>query len=237
MRLLAHDYETTGIDPRTCGVVQSAIAIVDLDRHGHWEIVAQEVALHHPGCRIPDAASAVHGITDQAVAGLPLFEESLVETHAQAREAFAPDGVIGYNSNRFDNVIARRLGMPADLLELDMMVAANRLMTRGILTRARLVDAFEQLTGKTATNAHDAMADLVMTLELIRPTMHHLGFQTLHALVTWLATPEVDARMAMPFGKHRGTPLRDVPRGYLLWAQKNLDLQPDLALSIREVLG
>lgn len=238
MILLAHDYETTGTDPRTCGVVQSAIAIVDMDMFGNWEIIAEEVAYHHPGCPIPDGAARVHGITDQDVAGLPDFEESLTATFQQAMDEFDPKGVIGYNSNRFDNTIARRVGLPAEgLAEVDLMVAANRLMSRGHLTRARLVDAYQQLVGKEPENAHDAMADVTMTLELIQPTMNLMGLESFPDLVGWLENPEANPEMAMPFGKHKGLALNTVPKGYLRWLSKQDSLQEDLRLSVQEVLG
>lgn len=237
MIVLAHDYETTGVDPRTCGVVQSAIAIVDLDNHGNWEILAQEVALHHPGCPIPEGAAKVHGIRDGDVAHLPCFEENLPPTFEQAFSEFTPTAVLGYNSNRFDNTIARRVGMPEGLVELDMMVAASRLMSRGILERARLVDAYEGLTGKPAENAHDALADVTMTLELIQPVMRRMDFETVSELVGWLEKPEINVGMLMPFGKHKGIELKLVPKHYLRWLLGKGDLQRDLEVSIKEVLG
>lgn len=237
MRLLAHDYETTGVDPVTCGVVQSAIAIVDIDIHANWEIVAQETALHHPGMPIPEGASKVHGIHDQDVANLPHFEESLSVTFEQADREFGYDAVLGYNSNRYDNTIARRFGLKQGVVEIDLMIAANRLMNRGRLTRARLVDAYEQLVGKPAENAHDALADVTMTLELVKPVMKEMGFESLPDLVGWLEKPEVDPQMKMPFGKHKGTPISDVPRGYLRWLHRKGGLHQDLALSVKEVLA
>lgn len=237
MITLAHDYETTGVDPRTCGVVQSAIAIVDLSIDGSWEILAQEVALHHPGCPIPDGAARVHGIYDQHVADKPHFEESLAATFEQAFTEFRPEAVLGYNSNRFDNLIARRLGLPEGLVEVDLMVAAQRLMNRGVLERSRLVDAYEGLVGRPAENAHDALADVTMTLELIQPVMRLMEFDQLGQLVSWLTTTEVDVEMLMPFGKHKGMKLNTVPRRYLRWLLDKGDLQRDLEASIREVLA
>jgi len=237
MRILAHDYETTGIDPVTCGVVQSAIAIVDIDNLGNWEVVAQETALHHPGMPIPEGAAKVHGIYDKDVADQPHFEESLTITFEQAAEEFGYDAVLGYNSNRYDNVIARRFGLKQGVAEIDLMVAASRLMNRGRLSRARLVDAYENLVGKPAENAHDALADVTMTLDLIRPVMSELGFSSFPDLIGWLGKPEVDTKMLMPFGKHKGVALDEVPRGYLRWLHRKGDMQLDLALSVKEVLG
>lgn len=235
LNFIAHDFETTGVNAKTCGVVQSAIAIVAIDVHANWEIIAQEVSYHNPGCSIPAGASAVHGITDDKVKHLPDYEESLPATYKQAVEEFNPQGVIGYNSNRFDNVIARRVGMP-NLMGLDMMVAANRLMTRGHITRARLVDAYEQLTGNEPKNAHDAMADVMMTLELIKPTMEIMRFEGLPDLVGWLTTHEANPKMKVPFGKHKGSPLEITPKDYLKWLTKKDDLQEELKLSVQAAL-
>jgi len=237
MRILAHDYETTGTDPVTCGVVQSAVAIVDIDIHGHWDVVAQETALHHPGGPIPEGASKVHGIHDRDVATLPYFEESLSVTFEQAAEEFGYEAVLGYNSNRYDNIIARRFGLKDSITEIDMMVAASRLMNRGRLSRARLVDAYENLVGRPAENAHDALADVTMTLDLIRPVMSEFGFSSFPDLVGWLGKPEVDTKMLLPFGKHKGVALDEVPRGYLRWLSRKGDMHQDLAMSVKEVLG
>jgi hypothetical protein len=39
--------------------------------------------------------------------------------------------------------------------------------------------------------------------------------------------------VALPFGKHRGEPLHDVPSGYLKWVLENLDrLEPDLKAAL-----
>ena len=44
--------------------------------------------------------------------------------------------------------------------------------------------------------------------------------------------------MRMPFGKHRGKELRDVPESYLLWVLDNIaELSPTLRLAIEERLG
>jgi DNA polymerase III epsilon subunit-like protein len=237
VKLIAHDFETTGVNAKTCGVVQSAIAIVDVSLLGDYTIVAQEVTLHHPGCLIPDGAANIHGINDQMVRGKPNFEESLPETYEQAMREFQPTAVLGYNSNQYDNVIARRLGLDTEpLVEIDLMIAARRLMSRGHLTRARLVDAYTQLTGLEPTNAHDAMADVLMTLDLIKPTMKIMGFETFPDLVGWLENPEINAALKMPFGKHKGSPLEIIPKSYLQWLSKKDDLPAELAASVKAAL-
>lgn len=239
MLFLAHDFETTGVDPRTCGVVQSAIVIVDIDILGNWKVIETFSEKHHPGCLIPDAAANVHGIYDQDVQGLAGFEERLIEMYEGFFEKYDICGIIGYNSNSFDNVIARRVGLAekGDLTEIDMMVAARRLMNDGVITRARLVDAYSQLVGKEPENAHDALADVMMTIELIEPVKAHKGFEGMPELVGWLEKPEANTSTKMPFGKYRGTPLAEVPKGYLNWLYNNGSLDNDLRAGVKAALN
>ncbi len=42
--------------------------------------------------------------------------------------------------------------------------------------------------------------------------------------------------MRMPFGKHRGKELTKVPKRYLRWCEKNLDLREPLATAVRLAL-
>jgi len=41
----------------------------------------------------------------------------------------------------------------------------------------------------------------------------------------------------MPFGKHRGQPLEEVPTSYLQWLLDNCDLRPQLQEAVEEELG
>jgi uncharacterized protein (DUF3820 family) len=41
----------------------------------------------------------------------------------------------------------------------------------------------------------------------------------------------------MPFGKHKGEPMADVPRSYLGWMQRSMDLDQDLAHTIKTILN
>lgn len=44
--------------------------------------------------------------------------------------------------------------------------------------------------------------------------------------------------MDMPFGKHKGTPLEDVPEDYLVWVLDNCErISPTLRRAIQQVLG
>lgn len=42
--------------------------------------------------------------------------------------------------------------------------------------------------------------------------------------------------MQMPFGKHAGKELADIPRAYLVWALENLELHEDLRAEISKIV-
>lgn len=68
------DFETTGVDPRTCHPVQVAVATCRL---GESEPEVAFRTLIRPPSPIPEAASAIHDITDADVADAPTMAEAL----------------------------------------------------------------------------------------------------------------------------------------------------------------
>jgi DNA polymerase-3 subunit epsilon len=71
------DVETTGRDGAVDRIVEIGIA---LGRGG--EIVHRQAWLINPGCPIPEETRAVHGISDEMVAGKPTFAEVAAEIAA-----------------------------------------------------------------------------------------------------------------------------------------------------------
>jgi DNA polymerase III epsilon subunit-like protein len=69
------DVETTGFSPVNDRIVEIACALVDGDR-----VVDRWATLVNPRMAIPAGATAVHGITDQMVAGAPGIGSALTHT-------------------------------------------------------------------------------------------------------------------------------------------------------------
>lgn len=234
MLFFAHDYETTGVNARSCGVVQLAHCEVHLNEDGTYKILDSFKQLLNPGMPIPEGASKIHGIYDKDVARSPNYETflSAVFEEFSAQEYL---GVIGYNSKSYDDVIARRFGMPA-AMPLDLYVAARRLKNKGLIGSAKLSSVYEQLLDEPAENAHDAMADIIMTLDIIKPVMALLEVSTVSELASQLNVAKVNKTMKMPYGKYKGKPLCNLPKSYLRWLRDNTDLTGDLKASIEAVL-
>ena len=87
------DLETTGIDITKDRIVE--ISILKVYPNGNKE---SKTWLVNPTIPIPKAASDVHGITDERVAGEPTFKELAKQIHNMIKDS----DLAGYNSDRFD---------------------------------------------------------------------------------------------------------------------------------------
>ena len=86
------DVETTGIDPETDHVVEVAVVHTTLSPDATPRVVLSRRV--RPPIPIPEAASRVHGITDEDVEGCPTWEEVLPGVLA----ACADRAVVAYNA-------------------------------------------------------------------------------------------------------------------------------------------
>ena len=96
MNYLALDFETTGLDCTIGRVVEVGAIRFSLGREGFFED-ASMACLVDPGMPIPARASAIHGISDDDVAGAPSFGEV-----APSLLAMAEGAVIVAHNVRFD---------------------------------------------------------------------------------------------------------------------------------------
>lgn len=226
MLIFAHDYETTGVDPNTLGVCQAALCFVELNQDGTYTILEKDVQVLDPGHPIPAPASAVHGLYDHDVVGKPYWESYLAEQF-EVVNGSGVQAVVGYNSRTFDDRIARRAGL-ACLPSLDLIPATRQLKKAGKLKSAKLGDAYKTLVGREPENAHDAFADVVMTLDLIAPCIDLLECESVDDLIAALSSPALTPKSPMPFGKHKGVKICNLPASYVRWALENMNLDPDM---------
>jgi len=104
-----YDLETTGAEPETARVVQVALV-----RMEGGQVVKAAKTLCNPGLRIPEEASAVHGITDAMVADAPSDSDVIANLAAGLADASV---IVSYNGFRFDDaIVARIAGIDLDVL-------------------------------------------------------------------------------------------------------------------------
>lgn len=203
MRPIFYDTETTGIKPDKDRVVE--IAAYDPQNNLRFE------KLVNPGCPIPPDVTAIHNITNEMVASAPSFAEIAKEF----MEFCSGDVVlIAHNNDSFDvhflrNEFARHSVVMPQWKFFDTLKWARRY--RPDLPRHTL-QFLREIYGIAANNAHRALDDVIVLEQVFRLMTDDLSMDEVFAL---LNRPKVIQHM--PFGKHQGQPLAQVPKTYIQW--------------------
>lgn len=232
------DLETTGIDLSTDKIIE--IAIVKLMPDGS---IQKKRKIINPQKPIPQAASNIHGITDEMVKDAPTFKQVANEIKQYLNNC----DLGGYNSNRFDIPMLveefLRIG-------LDFPMAGRKLIdVQKIfhqMEQRTLSAAYKFYCSKTLENAHSAEADALATLEVLQAQViryPQLGL-TPETILTCIGTDDcvdfarrmiiVDGVEVFNFGKHKGKPVTDILKAepqYYDWMMKG-----DFALDTKQKL-
>jgi exodeoxyribonuclease X len=80
-------------------------------------------------------------------------------------------------------------------------------------------------------NAHSALIDVGICAVILDHLCQQLGVKTIEAL--YVESEKARTPTTMPFGKHKGMLLTDVPKDYKKWLLTQLDIDPFL----RKALG
>ncbi len=166
--LIGLDFETTGVDPLLDRPVQ--VAIVTSTPSG---LTSTEVFLVDPGCEIPEAAVAIHGITtERARREGRSLEDSARRVHAAMAQAVTePVPVVAMNAS-FDLTIAETLFASFGLRPLEWRAVIDPLVLDRHLDRyrkgKRRLDALCAHYRIVLAQAHDAASDASAAVELTR---------------------------------------------------------------------
>lgn len=213
-RALVIDTETDqGKDPRPIQV-----ATIDVETGQEW------MAYFNSGRAISAFVTKIHGIRDEDVADCPTFDLAKFEV---------TEYLIGHNV-RFD---WRVVGRPSAKLICTVRFARLAFPEWDRYGQSRCI---EQLIGleaakKMTVAAHDALGDARMCYLLYKACCDRLqlditDFEAVHKVVN-----SAKPIRKMPFGKHKGKAIGDVPINYVKWMLGNIhDLQPSLLCALKE---
>jgi DNA polymerase-3 subunit epsilon len=218
------DLETTGTDVRTARVVE--ISVLRMEPSAAKKQRTQRL---NPGIPIPPDATAVHGISDDDVAGEPTFAQ------VAGKLAHFLDGcdLCWFNLKRFDLRVLycefQRAGVAFDLegrAVIDPIEMFHQLEPRHLAAAVRFY------LGRDHDGAHGAAADVTATAEVLdamlvrypdlprTPAELHQRFQDPSAVDSDGFFNRIEGEVRFKKGKYRGQPLSAVARrdsGYLQW--------------------
>jgi len=226
--LVFFDLETTGLDIKNDRIVQFGFLRVNPD---HTQDEWQELV--NPGLPIPPEATRVHHITDDMVADKPFLKDfaPLISDFVQNCD------LSGYNIARFDVPFLQsemeRNGFPLDLQKtniVDVQVIYHKNEPRD------LTAAYRFYCGGEHIDAHDAMGDVRVTLDILDAQLKKYknipkNTNGLHKYCSVSDSRYVTTdrkfywknnEAVLSFGKHKGKSLQflaEHERDYLQWMQ------------------
>ena len=206
------DVETTGLSFKTDRIIQVSFSTVTPAKE-----VSTRTRLINPEMPIPEAATAIHGITDADVADEPTFQHIA----KSLTESLRGHDFIGYNF-RFDqgmlNAEFQRTEVPSPFV--DTAVIDPFRLWQHLETRT-LSDAVERFYGTKPENAHRADVDVDSTARAfvgqLRTNKLPLSIQDLHNITQprdWLDPDGKviwrDGAARLNFGKYTGRTLQEI---------------------------
>lgn len=221
------DLETTGVNVASDRIVE--ISILKVFPNGNKESHTWRV---NPEMPIPAVVTAIHGITDEMVAGEPTFKVLAPKVYALIKDS----DLGGFNSNRFDIPL-----LAEELLRAEIDLDLKKALSVDVQTifhkkeKRTLEAAYKFYCDKSLENAHSASADTLATYEVLLSQLEryddlendvsslaifssHKQFADFAGFIGFTK----DGEEVFNFGKHKGVLVEDVLEkepGYYGWIQ------------------
>lgn len=220
MRIILADTETTGVS--TSDAV-CEVAYMEID--ANLDVISSGASLINPGLPIHYAASAVNGITDEMVAFSPTLAEYLASKGNPLR---GEDVVLVCHNVAFDHRFLKDY-MNEGATTLCTLKIARALYPEAANHKQSTIAAMLGIQ-VAREKAHSADGDLDVLLQMLRCMCRDAETDIAGLL-------EIQSRprqiKTMPFGKHKGVALKELPRSYVTWLLGTANIDEDLKLSLQ----
>jgi DNA polymerase-3 subunit epsilon len=234
------DLETTGLHVIRDRIIQIAIVKYPKDQSTPKEFVS----LVNPGIPISEESMQITGIRPEHLVNKPSFKQMAVEVY----DFIGDSDLAGFNSNRFDVPILleefHRVGLEFDI-ENRRLIDAQQIFYK--MEPRNLSAALRFYCDKEMENAHDALADVKATIEVLKGQIKMYKnrdyinadgekiktpvINNMQTLANFSNNPEIldvtqrlkydnSGRVIFNFGKYKGTPVTEVfqkDRQYYHW--------------------
>ena len=219
------DTETTGTGPKD-RLCQIAFKTED-------GLVVNE--LFNPAMDISIDAMCVHHITNEMVKDKPPFQGSPAWTQIKGLLESDENAMIAHNA-RFDAGMLRKEGITPKSIICTMKLS-RFLDENGRIPRYSLQYLRYYLKLNIDAKAHDALGDILVMEALFNviyaKTAEKFGENAINKMIDISQRPILIGRM--PFGKHKGLRMNQVPQDYLRWLSTT-DLDEDMAYTVKRYL-
>lgn len=194
------------------GVVEIAFLVVD----EQMNVQSEFHSLVDPQRPIEPGAQAVHGISAEDVAGKPTLE-SIADMIGDN-----PIKMIGHNVSFDKRMIGPHIQVAEEMCTLELA----REFIKG--TTNHKLETLQKELSLPDQKSHSALGDVYTCLYLLQHIVNVTGldFKTL-----WARAQRPKMVQRMPFGKHKGTLISNLPRSYRDY-MLTLDINKDLRYTL-----
>jgi DNA polymerase III subunit epsilon len=206
-RPIYYDTETTGLDPNNDRIIEIAAFDPFLDKTFD--------SLVNPKMDIPQSSIDISNISNEMVKNSPTFDvvgKNFIE--------FCSDDpiLIAHNNDCFDflflknEFLREKIFMP-NWRFVDTLKWARKY--RPDLPKHSL-QYLREIYGIKANNAHRALDDVIILEKVFSNMIDDLDFNLIYELLQ-----KKEKILRMPFGKHQGKPLSEIPKNYISWLSES----------------
>lgn len=247
--IVCYDVETTGLSTQTDKVIQLSAVKFNED----FEIIAQFDEYIRPigEWHMSEGAEEVHGISTKFV-----MENGklLKDVGAKFLEFIEGCDILSYNGNRFDIKILtlnlREVGLD---LQIDGRVFFDSYLLESKLQSRKLGDVYRRYTGKDLEGAHNALNDVIATVEVFKYQLAEfgdrgydmdqiMGFEeikilSIDGMIKRSSNPNEPEEIVFARGKYKDVDFMDVIQrdpGYIKWFMENKDFDVHTKNVLRE---
>ena len=191
--------------------------------------------LFNPGKPISIDAMSIHHITNEMVQDKPSFHGSAV--CKQLTDLLNTEGnvMVAHNA-AFDMNMLKRDGIEAKNAVCTLKLT-RYLDTDGVIPRYSLQYLRYYLNIDVNANPHDALGDVwgfeALLKRIYSQAIDEFGKDAVEQMIEVSNSPVLYRKM--PFGKHKGTKIGEVPADYLQWLSTT-DLDEDLRYTVEHYL-
>ncbi len=220
------------LDTETTGFTHNRLVQLAYEHHPTGE---RRVEHFKPPVPIEDGAAKVHGKTNDMAESWPTFAGSKYELHLPK---LLKENILVCHNAKYDIGVLQNEGIEVGQYICTMEVARAVLptATNHKLQTLRTEIGFDVPEGDLT--AHDAMGDVLVMIGLFAYMWRieqNKGLFGEEVAKRWVSIssgiPE-----KMPFGRHRGVPIAQLPTEYVAWILQEKDFDPRVIAAIKHYL-